>query len=61
MIITCGNCNTSYELDESIVKATGTQVRCTSCQSIFTAFPPAAPEPPQAAPRSPGGESCASR
>ena len=49
MIITCGNCKTSYELDESLVKATGTQVRCTTCQSVFTAYPPAKPETPPAA------------
>jgi predicted Zn finger-like uncharacterized protein len=39
MIITCGNCNTSYELDESRVKKTGTQVRCTNCRLVFTAYP----------------------
>jgi len=43
MIITCGNCKTSYELDESLVKATGTQVRCTNCQFVFTAYPKAHP------------------
>ena len=44
MIITCGKCNTSYELDESLVKETGTQVRCANCQSVFTAYPADKPE-----------------
>ena len=55
MIITCGKCNTSYELDDSLVKATGTQVRCTTCQSVFTAYP----EPPAEAAADTGAEAAA--
>ncbi len=40
MIITCQQCSTSYNLDETLLKPEGTKVRCTICKSIFTAYPP---------------------
>ncbi len=39
MIITCKNCNTSFNLDESLLKPTGSNVRCSKCANIFTAYP----------------------
>ncbi|NNG01870.1 MAG: hypothetical protein HKM93_20960, partial [Desulfobacteraceae bacterium] len=39
MIITCNECTTSYNLDDSLIKADGSKVRCTNCQTVFTAFP----------------------
>jgi pilus assembly protein FimV len=39
MIITCKNCNTSFNLDESLLKQTGAKVRCSKCTNIFTAYP----------------------
>ncbi len=56
MIITCENCSTSFNLDENLLKPTGSKVRCSQCQNIFTAFPPAPPEeaaPPEAIPPEP--------
>ena len=39
MIITCGECNTSFNLDESFIKPSGSKVRCSVCKNIFTANP----------------------
>lgn len=39
MIITCKKCSTSFNLDDSLVKDTGSKVRCSVCKDIFTAFP----------------------
>ena len=41
MIITCAQCDTSFNLDDHLVKATGSKVRCSKCQSIFVAYPEA--------------------
>ena len=43
MIITCEACNTSFNLDDKMIKPSGTKVRCSICANIFTAFPPPAP------------------
>ena len=49
MIITCEECSTRFNLDESMIKTGGSKVRCSLCKHIFTVFPqvPAsvAPEP----------------
>jgi len=39
MIITCEKCSTRFNLDDSILKAGGSKVRCSSCKQVFTAFP----------------------
>lgn len=39
MIITCKACNTSFNLDDKIIKSTGSKVRCSVCTSVFTVFP----------------------
>ena len=39
MIITCNECDTRFNLDESILKQTGSKVRCAKCKNIFTAYP----------------------
>jgi pilus assembly protein FimV len=44
MIITCEECNVRFNLDESILNAAGTKVRCSKCKHIFTAYPPPPPE-----------------
>ncbi|OEU71882.1 MAG: hypothetical protein BA864_14950 [Desulfuromonadales bacterium C00003093] len=46
MIITCDECNTSFNLDESLVKQTGSKVRCSRCKNVFVAYPPTPPEEP---------------
>lgn len=41
MIITCKECNTSYNLNESQLQPSGTKVRCSNCKHVFTAYPQA--------------------
>ena len=63
MIITCEACNTSFNLDDKMLKATGSKVRCSVCSKVFTAFPQQAPTPeppaefvkPDAAPETQAG------
>ena len=45
MIITCKACDTSFNLDDKMLKPTGSKVRCSVCTNVFTAFPPQAPVP----------------
>ncbi len=40
MIIECEKCHTKYNLDENLLKETGSKVRCSRCKHVFTAFPP---------------------
>ena len=40
MIIECLKCHGTFNLDENLLKETGSKVRCTLCRHIFTAFPP---------------------
>lgn len=40
MIITCKNCNTSFNLSDKLVKDTGSKVKCSKCNYIFQVFPP---------------------
>ena len=44
MIITCQKCNSSFNLDESLLKPTGSKVRCSKCYKVFVAFPQTPPE-----------------
>lgn len=43
MILTCQKCSTSFKLDETLLKATGSKVRCSLCQNIWVAFLPEKP------------------
>ncbi|MDR1165016.1 MAG: zinc-ribbon domain-containing protein [Deltaproteobacteria bacterium] len=40
MIITCANCQTKFKVDDALIKKTGTRVRCSNCQNVFTVFLP---------------------
>lgn len=40
MLVQCPECTTKYNLDESKLEHTGSKVRCTRCQHVFTAFRP---------------------
>jgi len=40
VVIRCERCSTMYELDESLLAPGGSEVQCTKCQHVFTAFPP---------------------
>ncbi len=44
MIITCEACSTSFRLKASLLKKTGSMVRCSKCRHTFIAYPP--PEEP---------------
>lgn len=46
MIITCENCKTRFNLDENLIKESGSRVRCSRCHHIFTAYKPAPAEEP---------------
>ena len=40
MIITCETCGTSFRLKSSMVKESGSKVRCSKCQHVFIVYPP---------------------
>lgn len=40
MIITCEKCYAKFNLDENLLKQTGSKVRCSKCQNIFLTYPP---------------------
>ena len=40
MIITCEECDTSFNLEDSRLKPSGSKVRCSKCQRIFMVYPP---------------------
>jgi len=39
MILTCNECDTSFNFNESLLKETGSKVRCSKCSNIFVAYP----------------------
>ncbi len=53
MIITCEACSTSFNLDDKMIKPTGSKVRCSVCATVFTAFPQHDGDPTRSA--APGG------
>ena len=51
MILACESCNTRFNLDERLLKPSGSKVRCSRCKHVFVAYPEAAsPEAPSAPP-----------
>ena len=40
MIVPCESCHSKFVLDSSLVKPTGTRVRCSKCLGVFNVFPP---------------------
>ena len=40
MRIPCETCHSAFKLDSSLVKPTGTLVRCSKCRAVFRVFPP---------------------
>ena len=48
MIITCSKCKTSFNLNEKILKPSGSKVRCSKCKNVFIAYPPESVEAPEA-------------
>jgi len=47
MIVTCEECDTRFNLDESLIKETGSKVRCSICKHIFVAHPESAVQEPE--------------
>jgi predicted Zn finger-like uncharacterized protein len=50
MIISCENCEVRFNLDENLIKASGSRVRCSKCHHIFMAYKPAEAEEAVGAP-----------
>jgi predicted Zn finger-like uncharacterized protein len=39
LIIPCKSCQTTFKFDSSLLKPTGTKVRCSKCQEVFRVYP----------------------
>jgi predicted Zn finger-like uncharacterized protein len=52
MIVTCKECDTSFNFDDHLIKPSGSKVRCSKCHAIFVAFPSASQEPAEAGSKS---------
>jgi predicted Zn finger-like uncharacterized protein len=35
MIVTCNECDSSFNVDDSLIKDDGSKVRCSKCSSVF--------------------------
>lgn len=44
MIVMCEGCETSFQVDDRMIKPTGSKVRCSKCRHVFVAYPAAAAE-----------------
>jgi len=44
MLITCEECNSGFQLDDSRMKEEGVKVKCSKCNNIFMAYPPSSIE-----------------
>ncbi|MFC1867717.1 zinc-ribbon domain-containing protein [Thermodesulfobacteriota bacterium] len=54
MIIKCEECESEFNLDESLLNEDGSRLRCSVCKNVFIAFPPepeSIEEPSEDAPR----------
>ena len=40
MLIACESCHSEFKLDSSLVKPTGTLVKCSKCRGVFRVYPP---------------------
>ena len=40
MIIPCESCQSTFELDSSLIRASGLLVRCSKCRFVFRVYPP---------------------
>ena len=47
MIVMCEGCETSFQVDDRLIKPTGSKVRCSKCRHIFVAYAPAAVTVPE--------------
>ena len=42
MIGMCEGCETSFQVEDRLIKSTGSKVRCSKCRHVFVAYSPAA-------------------
>lgn len=42
MIVECEECESKFNLDETLLSPGGSKVRCSTCKHVFTAYPPEA-------------------
>jgi pilus assembly protein FimV len=47
MIVMCEGCETSFQVDDRLIKPTGSKVRCSKCRHVFVAYAPAAVAVPE--------------
>jgi predicted Zn finger-like uncharacterized protein len=47
MIVMCEGCETSFQVEDRLIKPTGSKVRCSKCRHIFIAYSPAAVAAPE--------------
>ena len=50
MRVTCQGCETTFNLDESLLKPAGSKVRCSKCRRVFLVHPPAGEDAPKDSP-----------
>lgn len=47
MIVQCQKCETTFKVDEGLIKPTGTRLRCANCKHVFKVYPSdGSPSPP---------------
>ncbi|MDY6789748.1 MAG: AAA family ATPase [Thermodesulfobacteriota bacterium] len=47
MIVTCKNCESSFKLDEGVIKKQSVKVRCSKCNYVFSVFRPGTIQEPE--------------
>ncbi len=47
MIVMCEGCETSFQVEDRLIKPTGSKVRCSKCRHVFVAYSPAAVAVPE--------------
>ena len=56
MLVKCDNCQVTFNVNEALIKAKGTKLRCSQCKHVFKVYPPGpapvapSPQPPQSPP-----------
>ncbi len=56
MIVTCEECGTRFNLNDNMVKPSGSKVRCSKCSRVFKVYPSVSVTPPSSAPEEPSIE-----
>ena len=56
MIVTCEECGTRFNLNDNMVKPSGSKVRCSKCSRVFKVYPSVSVTPPSSVPEEPSIE-----